>query len=47
MYEATGDLQGTLGDFIDAMLTWDPEDRPSAKALLQHPWLRDPVLAAL
>lgn len=28
-------------DFIDKLLTYDPEKRPSAEQMLQHPWLTD------
>lgn len=28
-------------DFIRKLLTLDPEKRPTAKEMLEHPWLRD------
>jgi calcium-dependent protein kinase len=33
-------------DFIDKLLTYDPEKRPSAEAMLQHPWLQDMLKSA-
>lgn len=27
-------------DFMRHLLAWDPQDRPSAKEALEHPWLR-------
>ena len=31
-----------LADFLLPMLRWSPSDRPSAQAMLEHPWLSMP-----
>ena len=31
-----------LADFLLPMLRWRPSDRPSAQAMLEHPWLAMP-----
>ena len=31
-----------LADFLLPMLRWSPSDRPSAQAMLEHPWLTMP-----
>ena len=34
-----GDEQKQFFDFVKSMICWLPEERLSAKELLQHPWL--------
>lgn len=29
-----------LAEFLDKMLKWKPSDRPTAKDMLNHPWLK-------
>lgn len=36
-----GEERQVFLDFIKNMLQWMPEDRKTAKELLQHPWVRD------
>lgn len=35
-----GEEKSEFLSFISNMLQWRPEDRASARELLQHPWLR-------
>lgn len=37
--EGGGDID-IFVDFVQAMLSWEPEKRLSAAALLKHPWLQ-------
>ncbi|OBT76959.1 CMGC/SRPK protein kinase [Pseudogymnoascus sp. 05NY08] len=37
--EGGGDIDMFV-DFVQPMLSWEPEKRPSAAALLKHPWLQ-------
>ena len=34
-----GEEQPLFLDFIESLLKWLPEDRPTAKQALAHPWL--------
>lgn len=36
-----GEEQKEFFDFLKSMLCWLPEERLSARQLLEHPWLRD------
>lgn len=29
-----------LADFLGKILKWEPKDRPSAREMLKHPWLK-------
>ena len=29
-----------LADFLEKMLKWNPKDRPKAREMLSHPWIK-------
>ena len=37
----TGEEQRDFLEFVRCMLQWRPEDRLTAKQLLEHPWLKE------